>query len=116
MAVKVYSHDVALAVEELTKDMEELIDSNVSWVFDLLVRTTPIDTEEMQSSWHWKKVNRLLWVIRNEAEHSSIIARGRRFINGRAYGSVQNGWGKGLNPFLRKFDKKLEKEFNAKQY
>ena len=116
MAVKVDAHKLTVAVEEMTKDIEELITKETKWLRDELVRTTPIDTGKMKDNWTNVAQSGWVWTFRNLKDYASIIARGRRSLNGRMYGSIQNGWSAGITPFFRKFDKRIEKEFNAKQY
>ena len=115
--MRVDAKQVTLAVEELTADIVQIIDKNVHLLRDELVRTTPVDTGDMKSAWTTViKTEGWLWRFGNFMKYSGIIARGRRPINGRMYGSIQNGWSAGITPFFRKFDKRIEKEFNAKQY
>ena len=70
------------------------------------------DTGEFKGSFApLKKTSEVSWVIENYAEHSSILARGRRQVNGKWYGSLN--WVDGLDPMIEKLNAKIERETNA---
>jgi len=70
------------------------------------------DTGEFKNSFApLKKLSWASWVIRNDAEHSSILARGRRQVNGKWYGSLN--WVDGLDPMIKKLNDNIERATNA---
>ncbi|RLA68954.1 MAG: hypothetical protein DRG09_06925 [Epsilonproteobacteria bacterium] len=53
------------------------------------------------------------WRIENDADYASILARGRRLVNGRMYGSEK--WARGMDPMIAKMEDKIEKRTDAIQ-
>lgn len=58
-----------------------------------------------------QKLGTYSWKILNDASYASILARGRRMVGGRAYGSLK--WAKGIDPMLSMFNKTIEKRTDA---
>ena len=51
------------------------------------------------------------WRIENDASYASILARGRRLVNGKWYGSVK--WAGGVMPMIEKLKINVERKTNA---
>jgi len=100
--------DITEAVEATIHDIQEVLEDEAQRLRDTLQRTSPTDEFEFIRSWEpIKVVSKYFIRITNTADHASILARGRRKLEGRWYGSIQNGWGAGLIPFENEFLKSL---------
>jgi hypothetical protein len=53
------------------------------------------------------------WTIENKVPYAGILARGRRLVNGKMYGSEK--WYYGIDPMISTMVDKIEKEANALQ-
>lgn len=95
-----YTLDVAFS--ELTKEMDIAIGREVQKFNNLLIQKSRDvwDTGHFFRSWKAPLQNGYDWTIINTADYSPVLARGRRTINGRAYGSLN--WANGLDPMLAK--------------
>lgn len=57
-------------------------------------------TGNFQRGFKIERISKLQWRISNPVEYSSILAGGRRFVNGKYLGSIN--WAGGLSPMLEK--------------
>lgn len=85
---------------EINREHDRLVSKVVGFHSDL-IRASPVDTGEFKGSWKLKTNSRWDWTIENNQKYASILARGRRNINGKWYGSEQ--WANGLTPMLERF-------------
>jgi len=78
-----------------------------------LISMTPVDTGDYQISWeHELDIRKLTFVSTTDIKYNLVIWRGRKFVNGRWYGSPQ-GWGlEGGYKFTRMWYDKLKDEIN----
>lgn len=97
-----YTLDVAF--DELTKEIEKVIGEEVHKFYRDLkqVGRDVRDTGFFFESFVAPKKDGLNFQIRNTAPYSPILARGRKTIDGKAYGSLK--WYNGLNPMLAKLE------------
>jgi len=103
------------ALEQIVREQEQIVKSETEFLYLDLKIISPIgETGNFRRSWTKYKKSRLSWKIHNSANYASILARGRRFVNGRYEGSIQ--WQHGLSPMLQKTSKNIERRNNAIQY
>ena len=57
------------------------------------------------------KMSAYSWRIENDADYADILARGRRQVGGRWYGSTK--WSEGLDPMIAEMVKNIEDKANA---
>ena len=104
-------YDVSLAFEKLTDDISEIIEEETIQLHNDLIDVGEAvrDTGNFKNSWlPIRKHTPFKYTLRNSAEYASILARGRRFVGGRWYGSVK--WYEGITPMLKEFEKNIEKK------
>lgn len=58
-----------------------------------------------------QKYSAYSWRIENDAEYASILARGRRTVGGRAYGSLK--WSGGIDPMIAGMESKIKERTDA---
>ena len=102
------------ALAKIEKDAEKLIDKEATTLFTDLETLGVRDTGFFEGSWRLTHIGVMRWRISNNAEYAIILARGRRTINGRAYGSKL--WANGLSPMLAKTDKNIQRGLDAIRY
>ena len=86
-------------------DAERIVTQEALGLNADLISATPVDTGHMKTSWHVVKKSGesgLAWTIYNPVEYASIIAAGRRVVNGKAYGSEQLV--NGFDPLIKQTD------------
>ncbi len=98
---------VANGVEEIVEDEvvqlhNGLIDAGQA-VWDTGFFKNNFSVIQKFSDWHW--------VIDNDAEYASILARGRREVGGKMYGSEK--WAGGLDPMIALMEKNIERRSDA---
>ena len=94
-----------VAFEELTKEIDVAIGREVSLLMGMLGNLYGglWDTGHFFRSWKAPhKIGEYNWNIRNTADYAPVLSRGRKTINGKAYGSLK--WYNGLNPMLDKLE------------
>ena len=103
--ISIDTHNLTLAFDELTEEMNDIIGQEVHTFFGLLkkkgwdVRDThfffrSITAPIKKSKWEWQ--------IQLKAKYSTILWNGRRKVGGRYYGSKK--WSGGGEPMLRKLE------------
>jgi len=102
------------ALAQIEKDQYKIVTSEVSNLFTDLKFISPVDSGNFRHSWSMFKTSKLSWRISNTALYADVLARGRRFVNGRYEGSLQ--WANGLSPMLQKTSKNIERRNNAIYY
>ena len=115
--MRVTSYSLTLVFDELTEDMHEIVDDEVVALQNALY----VVGEDVRDSGNFKKsfapldrVGKWHWRIVNDALYSDILARGRRVVNGRAYGSLK--WYHGISPMIKKTEKNIEKRVKNVRY
>lgn len=70
---------------------------------------SPRDTGEFNDAWEMIQESEIEWTIKNtQDDYNWVLWRGRRFVNGRWYGSTQ-GWGQdGGDVIFQKFKERLQ--------
>lgn len=98
--------DIDVAFEELTKEIDVAIGREVQRFYVLLkegvARDVWLEGDFFKGFKDPKRIGEYSWEIINTAPHAVVLARGRRTINGKAYGSKK--WYNGLNPMLKKLE------------
>ncbi len=104
----------SLALDQIELELTNIVKSEVSDLYADLKATSPRDTGHFSRSWSMMPTGKMSWRITNSADYADILARGRRFVNGRYEGSLQ--WQHGLNPMLQKTNNNIERRSNAVRY
>jgi len=104
------------ALTKIEKELIAIVRSEALGLMSDLVDTSPVDDGHFIASWSFKKNNanqfkNMKFTIRNKADYADVLARGRRFVNGRYEGSLQ--WQNGLAPMLQTTSKNIERRSNA---
>ena len=79
-------------------------------LFSELIHVTPVDIGSLKNAWDIKKNSDESWTLSNNLEYASIIFDGRRFVAGKAYGSLQLP--DGLDPILARYNIILQTMLN----
>jgi len=104
-------YSLSIAVDEMTKEIDVAINREVHKFYkDLLQvgRAVWKDGIFFRNFVAPKRLGKYGWNIRNNADHSVVLARGRQVIGGKAYGSLK--WYYGLSPMLDKLQVDIIKE------
>ena len=99
------------ALTKIQKELMAIVRSEALGLNTDLIATSPTDTGHFKASWSMQNVTKWHWRITNRASYADVLARGRRFVNGRYEGSLQ--WQQGLSPMLAKTSKNIERRGNA---
>jgi len=99
------------ALDKIEKQLAEIVRSEALGLNADLTALNVVDTGHFKSSWSMSKSGKWSWKIRNRAKYADILARGRRFVNGRYEGS--DDWQNGLSPMLATTSKNIERRSNA---
>ena len=102
-------YDLDLDIKEMTEEIDKIIGEEVHRFYnELLDKGRDVwDTGHFFRSFKDPVKTSEGWKITNTADYSPVLARGRRTINGRAYGSLN--WFNGLNPMLAKLGRDIIK-------
>ena len=111
------------AFKRMEREIDQVIADESLTLYDGLVATAPvyqyngpIKSKQRQGG-HFKRsynLSRLTakhWRISNNASYADVLARGRRYVGDRYYGSLQ--WRAGLAPMLMKTDANLTRRFKT---
>ena len=99
------------ALTKIEKESEKVIASETTKLYTSLLQVSPVDSGYFRSSWFMRKINKLNWRISNSTSYASILAQGRRNVDGQFYGSIQ--WAGGLSPMLEKTNNNLNRRLNG---
>ena len=108
------------ALKHIIKDYNSIIDDEVSELYAELIRISPVgETGNFRSSWslnngYFTTTASKKWTISNYQEYASILAGGRRNVNGMTIGSIQ--WSAGLSPMLQKSSNNLKRRLGNVNY
>ena len=97
-------YDLDIAVKEMTKEIDIAIGREVHKFYTRLTQKgrDVWDTGHFFRSFKDPVKNGFNWTIINTADYAPVLARGRRTIGGKAYGSEK--WSNGINPMLKKLE------------
>lgn len=102
------------ALDAIERDLTNIVKSETSDLYSDLKTTSPRDTGFFVGAWSMYPTGKMSWKISNSANYADVLARGRRFVNGRYEGSLQ--WQHGLEPMLQKTSNNIERRSNAVRY
>ena len=111
------SYSITVAFDKLTEEMNDIIDDEIVALQNALyvVGEDVRDTGNFKRSFApLERVNKWHWRIVNDATYADILARGRRPVNGRMYGSDK--WFHGISNMLKKTEKNIEKRVKNVRY
>jgi len=69
-------------------EIEQAFDEEAISLYGEVKEGTPVDTGDMKQDWKYERKSPLHFILRNNMDYASIIARGRFTWNGKAYGSL----------------------------
>ncbi len=101
-------------------DINKIVDDEVLNLYKKLVKTSPVgETGAFRRSWNISEgyitTNASKdWTISNFQEYATILAGGRRFVNGKMQGSIQ--WSAGITPMLQKTFNNINRRTNNVKY
>ena len=101
-------------IKELTAEIEDILEDNmIAFQNDLIQKGQDVyDTGEFKNSnMPLTQYSTFHFEFINTAFHSSILARGRRVVNGMWMGSEH--WAGGIDPMVDYYEKKIQKEADA---
>ncbi len=111
-----YSTQISKGLKFVADEIADTLETWVVELYDDIRNGTPVDTRNLQLSWSVNRPVRYHWVIEtndSSDDYAGVIASGRRYVNGKWYGSTQ-GWGQhGLQHLLNKSELELQKRLNA---
>lgn len=111
------SHSIKIAFKMLTDDAFEIIEEEIVNLHNDLIDVGEKihDTRNFKNSFSpIQKVSKWHWRIENDAEYADILSRGRRVVNGKAYGSL--GWYHGISPMIQKTSKNIDRRVGNVHY
>lgn len=95
----------------LTKKQNSVLAENVTMFHAELQSVAPVgETGNFKQAWTAEKVKQGVFTISNNMDYADVLARGRRQVMGKWYGSEQ--WSDGLEPMLQFYKNKINKDLN----
>ncbi len=101
---------VLLEFEDVNDEIEEIVEEEVVQLQNDLIDAGQAmwDTGNFKNSFApLRKHSAFHWTILNDADYASILARGRRNVGGRMYGSEK--WAGGIAPMIKKLEDNIER-------
>ncbi len=102
------------AMRRMNNDIEKVVREESLSLYASLIAVSPVDTGYYRSSWSFHKITKLSFKLSNSVNYASILARGRRYVDGQMRGSIQ--WPEGLAPMLLKTNVEMKRKFDAIRY
>lgn len=94
----------------LRKKQNDSLAGNVAMFHAELQSVAPVDTGDFKKAWDTEKVKEGVFTISNNMDYADVLARGRRQVMGKWYGSEQ--WPDGLDPMLQFYRNKITKDLS----
>lgn len=94
----------------LRKKQNNVLAENVTMFHAELQSVAPVDTGAFREAWTAEKVKQGVFTISDNMDYADVLARGRRQVMGKWYGSEQ--WPDGLDPMLQFYKNKITKDLS----
>ena len=108
-------------LEQIEKEAKKIAHNQAKALYKDLIHTAPVYQytgnvpSKQRQGGHFKKSYSIMKIttwhtkIINTASYADVLARGRRIVGGRFYGSIQ--WRNGLAPMLKKTNAIMQVQF-----